>query len=220
LQEAIVPIEYFCYISRNKVDQLYQQLNPDADYELTEIRQKESTVTADAGADLGIGSIISLFRVGGTYGKKGHIQREAKIKTSYMTKLQSVTLALAKQAPIPPVKEMPASEQPNSGIFYHSGQFRVTKPVRDPQVDAVITLETNFGGRQLLLDCSLRNFSAGPQADGSFALTSANARFFKGGISLNMTTIFFLLEWSEHRVVGSPLFLKLALDSNDLMTAL
>ena len=32
-------IEYFCYVSRNKVDQLYEQLNPEADYELTEVRK-------------------------------------------------------------------------------------------------------------------------------------------------------------------------------------
>src|SRR5262249_40178798 len=76
LQGGQHPVEYFCYISRNKVDQLYQQLDPNADYELKEIEQKDSTITADARANLGIGSIISLFRVGGSYGKKGRIQRE------------------------------------------------------------------------------------------------------------------------------------------------
>lgn len=215
-----MPFEYFCYISRNKVDQLYQQLNPDADYELTEISEKESTISADAHADWGIGNILSLFRIGGSYGKKGRIQREAKIKTSYMTKLESVTLALTKQATIPPATAISATEPPDSGIFHHSGQFQVTEPLSNPHVDTVITLATDLSGRPLLLDCSLRNFSEGPLADGTFALSSANARFFEADVSLNMTTIFFLLEWSEHRLVGSPLFLKLALDSHDLMTSL
>jgi hypothetical protein len=213
-------IEYFCYVSRNKVDQLYEQLNPEADYELTELRKKETSLTADAHMNWGIGHLLSLFRVGGTYGKKGMIQRELKIKQSYMTKLEAVSLALAKQTPILPAEEIPQGSSTSSGWFHHSGLFRVETAVSNPRVDAVVTLTTALPNRLLLLDCSLRNFSEGPMADGTFTLSSANARFFLGDAALPMTTIFLLIESTAGRVVGSPLFLKITVDSADRMTAL
>lgn len=82
--------------------------------------------------------------------------------------------------------------------------FRVSEPLSTPHVDAVVTLETDVADRPLLLDCSLRNFSEGPQADGSFGLTSTNTRFFRGGLELPMTTIFWCWKrvirgWSAHR---------------------
>lgn len=80
-------LDYFCYVSRNKVDQLYAQLDPEVDYDLTETRTKEHTVTADAHADWSILHVVKLFKAGGTYGRKGVIQREAKVKQTYMSKL-------------------------------------------------------------------------------------------------------------------------------------
>jgi hypothetical protein len=213
-------IEYFCYVSRNKVDQLYEQLNPEADYELTELRQNETSLSADAHMDWGIGQLLSLFRIGGTYGKKGMIQRELKIKQSYMTKLEMVSLALAKQAPILPATEISQDPSTSSGWFHHSGLFRVETSVSNPRVDAIVTLTTPLQDRLLLLDCSLRNFSEGPLADGTFVLSSANARFFLADTTLAMTTMFLLIESSATRVVGSPLFLKITVDSADRMTAL
>jgi hypothetical protein len=195
-------------------------LDPEADYELTELRQKETSLSADAHMDWGIGQLLSLFRIGGTYGKKGMIQRELKIKQSYMTKLEIVSLALAKQAPILPATEIPQGPSSSSGWFHHSGLFRVERAISNPRVDALATLTTDLPGRPLLLDCSLRNFSEGPMADGTFNLTSANTRFFLADATLAMTTIFLLIESSATRVIGTPLFLKIAVDSADRMTAL
>jgi hypothetical protein len=192
-------LQYFCYLSRNKVDQLYEQIDPESSYEITELREKETTLTADAHADWTILHIVSLFRVGGTYGRKGRIQREAKIKQNYMTKLQAVCLALAKEAPIPAISTATGDESVKSGWFHHCGEFRVVEAVEDPRSDAVVTLSADLGSKSLLLDCSLRNFSEGSLPDGSFALNSANARFFKANVTLTMTTIFLLIELSGTR---------------------
>jgi hypothetical protein len=213
-------LQYFCYLSRNKVDQLYEQIDPESSYEITELREKETTLTADAHADWTILHVVSLFRVGGTYGRRGRVQREAKVKQNYMTKLQAVCLALAKEAPIPPISTSAGDQLVQSSWFHHCGEFRVVEAVENPRSDAVVTLSADLGPKPLLLDCSLRNFSEGSLPDGSFVLNSANARFFKSDVALTMTTIFLLIELSSSRVVGSPLFLKLSLPQAQASTAI
>ena len=213
-------LQYFCYLSRNKVDHLYEQLDPESDYEIIELREKQTSIEADAHADWTILHVISLFRLGATYGRKGRIQREAKVKRNYMTKLQAVCIALAKETPIPAITADPSDGTIGSQWFHHSGEFRVTRAVESPKSDSVITLEASLGSRSLLLDCSLRNFSEGSLPDGSFSLNSANARFFSDSLALSMTTIFLLIESSNDRVVGSPLFLKLAPKVGDVETVL
>lgn len=204
-------LDYFCYVSRNKVDQLYEQVNPEAAAEITETKTRERSVSAEAGLSWGIPHVFSLFRAGGTYGKKGVIQREAKLKETYMQKLKVVLSELAKDAPIPPLAEAPAADEPQSAYRHFHGSFLPDRPVADPGVDDVITLGSSQGSRQLLLDCSLRNFSEGPLPDGTFMLNSANARFFKASLPLSMTTVFLVLELGPEKVIGSPLFLKLSI---------
>jgi hypothetical protein len=214
-------VEYFCYISRAKVDQLYEQIEPEAGYEITELRSTESTVRADAGAEWGIPHVVKLFRAGASYGRTGKIQREAKVKRSYLQKLERVLLAIASDGSIPDARQALSNGSPRSGGFlHHHGPFRVEPPVTTTGEDAVVTLVSKVGNRRLLLDCSLRNFSEGPGPDGRFMLNSANQRFFTGGIPLSMTTIFLVLDVSGRRIVGTPLFLKLALTDAAALTAL
>lgn len=209
-------IEYFCYVSRNKIDQLYQQLDPQADYEVTELAKQE----IDRKTDWKTGQIISLFSAGRSYGKTSVLQREAKVKRTYLEKLERVMLALAAQAPIPPASELDRWDMDLSAYYHHTGEFRIRKPDAELRADTVVTLTSSMGERPLLLDCSLRNFSEGPLPDGSFALNSANHRFFAADVALTMTTVFLLLEAGQSRVVGSPLFLKLSLPSSDRLTML
>jgi hypothetical protein len=205
-------IEYFCYISRNKVDQLYERLDTEALYEITELRSKETSSSADAQVNWNILHIISLFRIGGSYGRKGVIQREAKVKRSYVAKLDDVCMAIARESEIRPA--MAVGDDTVGGWFHHTSRFRVAEPVANPTADAVITLVAGLGNRKLLLDCSLRNFSEGALPDGSFSLNSANARFFSGDLAMTMKSLFLLLDADQDRVIGSPLFLKLVLDDS------
>jgi hypothetical protein len=213
---CVEAIEYFCYISRNKVDQLYQQLDPQADYEVTEQTQQQT----DVKTDWKIGQVLTLFSAGRSYGKSSVLQREAKVKRTYLEKLEQVMRALARDASIPDISDLEAKGHVPSPHYHYTGRFRISKPIVEPFTDAVVTLTSPIGARTLLLDCSLRNFSEGPQPDGTFALNSANARFFRQDLELTMTTVFLLLAEQEHRVIGSPLFLKLSLSSTDRMTML
>lgn len=209
-------IEYFCYVSRNKVDQLYQQLDPQADYEITEQTQQQT----DLKTEWKIGQILTLFSAGRSYGKSSVLQREAKVKRTYLEKLEQVMRALTQNTPIPHVSDLEVEGHERSPYYHYAGRFRIGEPISALLTDTVVTVSSTIGVRTLLLDCSLRNFSEGPQPDGTFALNSANARFFRQDLELNMTTVFLLLEVAEHRVIGSPLFFKLSLPATDRLTML
>ena len=198
-------LDYFCYVSRNKVDQLYEQINSEAAFEITESKTRETSANAEAKLSWGIPHILSLFRIGGTYGRKEIIQREAKLKETYIGKLEMVLAALAKEAPIPPLAGVPTDDEPTSAYRHFHGSFRLDRPVADPRVDTVITLCSEAGTQEVLLDCSLRNFRESPMPDGTFMLNSANARFFSTDLALSMTTVFIVLELRPGRVIGSPL---------------
>jgi len=211
----VTELSYFCYISRKKIDDLYEQLDPKAAYEFSESHSKTVDINVSSTANWGIGHIVSLFRVGGTYGRKGVIQRDSKIKIGYMEKLRTVLASLAEQSAIRPLGESVSTEATQILYYHYTGLFTVKSRlgrIPQPDCDGVVTLESNFGKRTLLLDVSLRYFSEGPLPDGRFLLHSGNHRFFEGDISLTMTCVFVLLEATPKRIVGSPLFLKLAYD--------
>jgi hypothetical protein len=214
-------LDYFCYISRQKVDSLYEQLDPKAYYEFSESQSKTVDVSINANANWGIGHIISLFKVGGTYGRKGIIQRDSKVKLGYVEKLRSVLSALADQSAIRPLDA--SAELDAQTLYYHyTGLFRVENPIGegDLNVDKVVTLASDLKQKRLLLDASLRYFSEGPRPDGTFSVNSGNYRFFRGDVSLTMTCVLVLLGMSSDRLIGSPLFLKLSYTQDGPFVAL
>jgi hypothetical protein len=81
-------MDYFCYISRTKVDQFYQNLTPELVDEWTEKRMTENDVGLEGTADFNLAKLVNLFKGGITYGRKGVIQREQKVKSHYVEKLR------------------------------------------------------------------------------------------------------------------------------------
>lgn len=200
-------MRYFCYISRGKVDQLYQQIDPEADYEVSESR----TTEVDNTADWKIGEIAKLFSLGRSYGSKSVIQRDAKLKKTYLQKLERVISALASVQPIRPVKDLDSWEPIVSQYYHCSSLFNVCEPLStNPLADDVISISTSIGDRVLVLDCTLSNFSEGPRPDGTFATHSGNSRFFRKRLALQLTAVFILLQTTDREIYGSPLFLQLS----------
>jgi hypothetical protein len=210
-------MEYFCYISRGKVDQFFAQYYPEQSDEIKETRSAESNVTADAHVDWNIAHIFSLFKMGGTYGRKGVIQYESKIKKSYTSKLQAVLVAIAKERPIPPLLAALKMDDFSSLVYHFRGSFRPTSTITSSSSSGVVRLKGRGSGlaQDLLLDCSLRNFSEGPLPDGSFDINSSNASFFENRTPLMMSTVFLLLNRNKSTILGSPLFLKLSTEGGD-----
>lgn len=203
-------MDYFCYISRSKIDQLFHTLNPEDPDEWTEQQSTEQHLDSNVNADLNLARIVSLFKAGISYGRKGVIQRERKIKLEYTEKLRRVLAALARQAPIPSLSRALASGQFTSLYFHHAGTYTVAQAVTQPEATPLVSLQSSIGETTLSVDCSLRFFSEGNEPDGQFVFNSINGRFFAGKIPLQMESVFMLLHRTPNEVIGTPLYLKLA----------
>lgn len=203
-------MDYFCYISRSKIDQLYGSLDPEGTDEWTEQQSTEQNFDSSLKSDLTLGGIFSLFSGGIGYGRKGVVQRERKVKIEYVEKLRRVLVAVARDAPIPALGNAVMSKRFDSLYFHHAGTFAVKDAVSDDDPEPVATIQSNIGETRLSLDCSLRYFSEGNEPDGRFILHSGNSRFFAGKISLQMDCVFLLLHRDSAEIVGTPLYLKLA----------
>jgi hypothetical protein len=201
--------DYFVYISRNKVDQLTETIDSRIVEELSETRTTETDVSVDAHVDWNLAHILSLFKIGGTYGRKDIIARERKVRETYASKLRTVLLAIARQETIPDLAASIASDHWPSVYYHHLGTFEVTKPPAEMRSSAILTIGTTVDKRRLLLDCTLRNFSEGNQPDGTFEFDSARSGFLSGQIGVRYSTVFVLTSHNRSRITGSPLFLKL-----------
>jgi hypothetical protein len=210
-------MEYFCYISRNKVDQLFQ--NDFSQY-------TETSIEVESGAAESIRSgsdtyLQTLFDKDITYGRKGYIQTERKVKMEYVDKLRKVLMAINKEKPIPSIDEaLSATDIYPQGYYRYKGSFKVTDPLSfsgSPEIDSskIISIYTTFLSYTLVLDCSLRFFSEGNDPKGKFHIHSGNNRFFNGEIHLILETVFILFSKNEKSLTGSPLFLKLSLKEGD-----
>jgi hypothetical protein len=206
-------MDYFCYISRTKVDQLYQNLTPELVDEWTEKRMTENDVGLEGTADFNLAKLVNLFKGGITYGRKGVIQREQKVKSHYVEKLRQVLTEITKEQPIPTIDRWLLGDN-FSSVYYHViTAFRVATPIgTDCPSERVVSLSSEIGPRKLVLDCSLRFFSDGNQPDGTFQVNSLNNRFFSEGMPLTLESVFILLGQNDGEVIGSPLFLKLSPD--------
>ncbi len=207
-------MDYFCYISRTKVDQLYGGISPGSADEYTEQRTTEQDIGGNVEAGFSIASILNLFKSGLTYGRKGVIQREVKVKIEYVEKLRQVLLAITKDTPIPSLIESIRLSRFDSLYYHYQGAFKINEALTEAKVDKVITLRSTVLSRTLLLDCSLRFFSEGNQPDGVFPIHSGNMRFFDGNINLQLETVFLQLTRTAKKVIGTPLFLKLSTEGS------
>lgn len=216
-------MEYFCYISRSKVDQLFQSISPNAVDEWKEQQVTEQDIGINAEAGLSVTNILNLFKGGITYGRKGTIQREKQVKIHYVEKLRQILLAIARDNPIPDLSTSIASKKLDTLYYHHAGEFKVVKPLEDRyniKSDEVITIQTRVSSRKLLLDCSLRFFSEGNEPDGRFFLHSGNIRFFQKAIPLQLETVFILLGQDGKKLIGTPLYLKITADASRFISFL
>ena len=165
-----------------------------------------------AKADWNIARIVNLFKAGITYGRKGVIQREQKLKLHYVHKLKAVLLSIARERTIPSLV-VALEHGPLDGIYFHvNAAFKVTAPVGHDALSAqVVSLHAVVGDRRLVLDCSLGHFSESNQPDGSFVVNSTNARFFgDSALPLQLEAVIVVLAQSGDEIIATPLFLKLS----------
>src|SRR5262245_46887517 len=66
-----IDMEYFCYISRNKVDQLLQTISSESFYQWNENRTTESNWGGQGDGNFSIAKITNMFASGITMGRRG-----------------------------------------------------------------------------------------------------------------------------------------------------
>jgi hypothetical protein len=202
---------YFCYISRAKVDQLFSNLAPVVEDEWTEQSTSEDIPILETQTDWDVAQIVTLFKTGPTYGCKGVIQREQKLKRHYVEKLRRILVAITEEAPIPSLQKCLAEGNLRNLYYHYTGSFTVDTPISHTSPSTtVISLVSQLDKGTLVLDCSLRFFSDGNQPDETFQVHSANYRFFEHKLPLTFESIFILLNRSDQEIFGTPLYLRLS----------
>ena len=195
-------MDYICYISRKKIDDLHSQLDPNLGGEMSLQITNERSRGANAG---GAAPLAKLFSAGISYGRNDTIQINQTVKTAYVQKLRDVLLALyVDQGDIP---DLASNSEP--GFYFYSGKFHARRPKNPGDVSEVVHLTSTSpdSSYSLTLDCSLRHFSESDE--GQSPIHSGNARFFDGIIDLRLEGVLILLARQNNRLVGSPLYLML-----------
>ena len=198
-------MEYFCYISQTKIDNL---LAAAEEFEVIEMSASE-TSTREKGVSASIGRLLGFIDTGGTYGRSDVFQKNVNLKRSYVQKLRKV-LSLPSADDTKDFRWERVSADTDATVYSFTGDFIVDHV---DETNFIATLRANSGYHNLFLDCSLRFFSRPPLSPNGdeFRVDSSNARFFcKPSLPLRFETIFFLLAQKPNETFGSPLFLKLA----------
>lgn len=202
-------MDYICYISRSKVDQLYAQVDPlDAG---DVVSTSTTTSTFKASGDAGTPTLFSFLKAGLSYGRSNVLQTERKAKRLYTEKLAKLLDHLQGRNEILLFEQLLETECASTNYFSYVGDFKVTTPLKEGGALSaqVVTIESEFEGGKLFLDCSLRNFSDGNAQDGEFRLHSGNSSFFLGKLPLRFETVAILLSADKDVLYATPLYLVL-----------
>lgn len=198
--------DYFCYVSRSKVERLYA-----------------AGAVADEGASdptgeptVGAASVGELFRMGGTFGRPHLLTHGSARRAELMRQLRHVLTGLAANGAIGWLQDEGAVPQTRyvayTGVFHRSFALPPGR-ADDPAVD-VVSLTGSIPRSDVRFDCSLRYFSEA--VDEKYVVTSENHWFLQGGGSLLFDTVFLRLHHEPGLVIGSPLFLKLRSSGQDI----
>jgi class 3 adenylate cyclase len=178
------PLEYFCYISRDKVDQLVNS-GPETAVAVTDV----------------IPELWPLLEYALCYGRPDLLQRDASTKRTYAKKLDRFLKSHAHEI---------AKYQPDSvprGLFWVRAEFRVEEIDQEALIASLVSVAAD----KLVLHCSLANFSNKCTDGQRFQPNSTNYAFFKNRVPVALEAVFYLLSKEGDTAYGSPLFLKLPL---------
>lgn len=215
-------MDYFCYISRTKVDQLLENIESAQtdSWRVSKSNQRDTNSKLEAG--LGISGVLNLFKGEVSYGRKGAIQVEKEVKRHYLEKLKLVIQTLIEENDVHTLPNPIPENFKFTSLYYHyTGYFHAEKYEGQDILSSKTTTSISSkidSATNLVLDCSLRFFSESNTPDGKFILHSANTSFFKGGIPLFFETVFIYLHFDKTNILGTPLFLKLHAEDGKLLT--
>ena len=209
-------LSYYCYISKNKVDDLFMQTPIGNIEENDTLKSVGLNVSADTQNE-GI-SLLSLIGTDISFGANGTIQYNKKEKLQYAKKLKLVLKVLEREKQIFPLTDENISGPHNSLYYSIETKFHVSDESNinfdNEYVDGIVKLESDIigrSGKKIILACSMKYFSD-TRSNGRYMIHSGNYFFFKEKMPINFFTVFVVSGYSTDNklILGSPLFLALA----------
>lgn len=179
--------QYICYVSRDRLDSLFHQLDVDA---LTQ-----------PPLDNPLGHL--------PFGHPAAATQDPRTLRATVSRLAAVRDHLERAARIGDLAAIVAAHgRLEDDCYLASTDFRVTG--WDPAQPSVY-LEGQVGDYVLRLSCAKRNFSGLGQEDGMFIPTSTNRFLFEDRVALPMQGLIWLagVDVQDRRLLGSPLYLVL-----------
>lgn len=207
-------MDYFAYISRSKVDMLYEQLPESLVNELSIESERESSVDFGIETKMGFTQWFLSVLAKASYGRKEKITYGRKIKETYAHKLEIVLLNLKKQNCIIDYNKCTKDNLAKIDYIFYDGEFvadmSCARYGEDRAVYGYVTIKSklyiNNELYQLILDCSLSFFS--DTRNEKYYLHSGNIAFLLRGIPERFRTVVKITNLCGNTIFGSPLFLS------------
>ena len=201
---------YFCYLSQNKIDNMYEALQDVVVIYDKRIKATEKGINGNLEMSMGIPKIIELIKGGLGFGYKGTMQYEKEVKQTYVDKLKHILENIDIEDN--PLSDLLENEELKKRYYMYEGNFRVNDRAIDYSTQKIVTIESNIFTEHaeyiLKLDCSMKYFSD-VSPDGSYEIHSSNYGFFMRQMRVRFQTVFFLLSKEDNIIYGSPLYLLL-----------
>lgn len=202
-------MDYFAYMSRNKIDMLYDQLPEGLIDEFSIANEKETKVDAEGSACASFTKWLPSITAKGAYARKGSIVFNRKIKETYAHKLDICLLSLKKSKLVLDAATCEYSKFKKANYVFYVGNFKVES--FDVNSYALLSSTLSFGelSYKLILTCSMIYFS--DAKDSEYFIHSGNYQFFEGNVSSNFKCIFIIsgIDEETKTIHGSPLFLAI-----------
>ncbi|MCP4566442.1 MAG: hypothetical protein GY841_02545 [FCB group bacterium] len=194
-------MEYYCYISQTKVDQLLAELGEKNPIDWIE----DTTKKSDKHASGGLSKLLAIFGADLSYGRSDVFQTKVTLKLDYVNKLKTVLKRLSPE--VIELESISGVDFEPGKMYLYRNEFIVTKTDND---HLIAHLEAEDDNRKLVLHSSLKFFSESPVKDGAVRLHSTNYAFFTDQLPVTFETVFLFLSLKGAHVIGSPLYLKLS----------
>jgi hypothetical protein len=187
------PLQYYCYISHSKIDQLLSNLQPNGNQNFASSQSDPSHGEYEPQ-----GSLIP-------YGRPDMFHRDAIRMRQRALRLHTL-LELAAQS----TREFMWEYDGSHILYRYSGKFSVMEIDRE---NLIAKLVTEHGGCSLVLHCSLSNFSHTTILNGKASFQSTNYGFFVEKNPVHFEALFLLSSATKPHYYGSPICLKLPIKS-------
>lgn len=205
-------MRYLCYISKERVDSLFESAFDGIVDGTTETAGAEKQL----GGEVGLSSLIAWLKAGLTFGYKSSNTSQSTKRKSAISRLEAVISFIDKTGSVCDLEEIIAERGQLTCDWYTvSTALRVASWTPDSSRVELIGRVKDF---QLRLSCGTANFSGLFKEGDKYIPTSTNRFLFEGAAALPMTGLVILssVDKKARVILATPLYLVLNPLNEDL----